>query len=216
MQKAIMGRKLGMTQIFNENGKVVPITVVEAGPCVVVQKKTKEKDGYESVQLGFDNLKVKQVNKPLAGHFKKAGAAPKRKLKEFRLKDCDAYNLGDIIKADIFKVGEIVDVSGKGKGKGFAGTIKRYGNHLLKASHGTGPVRRQPGSMGGSSDPSRIFKGKKMAGRMGGKKVTVQSLEIVDVNAEKNIVAIKGSIPGPRGSIVTIIDSVKTIRKEEK
>ena len=205
-----------MTQLFNEKGDVVAVTVVEAGPCVVVQKKTKEKDGYESVQIGFDNLKATRVNKPMSGHFKKANAAPKRFLKEFRLEDCSGYNNGDIIKADIFSVGEKVDVSAKGKGKGFAGTIKRHGAHLLKKSHGTGPVRRQPGSMSGASDPSRIFKGKKMPGRMGGKKVTVQSLELIKIDAEKNLIVVKGAIPGPRGAYVSIINSVKTAGKEEK
>lgn len=216
MKKAIIGRKLGMTQVFDEKGNVVPVTVLELGPCVVVQRKTIETDGYDSIQIGFDNLKPTKVNKPMTGHFKKAGAAPKRKLKEFRLEDCSSYNPGDIIKADIFSVGEKVDVSANGKGKGFAGTIKRYGNHLLKKSHGTGPVRRHAGSMSGASDPSRILKGKKMPGRMGGKKVTVQGLLIVSVDAEKNIVAIKGAVPGPKGGYVTIIDSVKTVRKEEK
>ncbi len=216
MKKGIIGRKLGMTQLFSENGDVFAVTVVEAGPCVVVQKKTKEKDGYESVQIGFDNLKATRVNKPIGGHFKKANAAPKKFLKEFRLEDCSKYNPGDIIKADIFSVGEKVDVSAKGKGKGFAGTIKRHGAHLLKKSHGTGPVRRQPGSMSGASDPSRIFKGKKMPGRMGGKKVTVQSLKVVKIDAEKNLIVVKGAIPGPKGAYVSIINSVKTVGKEEK
>lgn len=216
MKKGIIGRKLGMTQLFSENGDVFAVTVVEAGPCVVVQKKTKEKDGYESVQIGFDNLKATRVNKPIAGHFKKADAAPKKFLKEFRLEDCSKYNPGDIIKADIFSVGEKVDVSAKGKGKGFAGTIKRHGAHLLKKSHGTGPVRRQPGSMSGASDPSRIFKGKKMPGRMGGKNVTIQNLELIKIDSEKNLIAVKGAIPGPKGAYVSIINSVKTVGKEEK
>lgn len=205
-----------MTQLFSENGDVFAVTVVEAGPCVVVQKKTKEKDGYESVQIGFDNLKATRVNKPIAGHFKKADAAPKKFLKEFRLEDCSKYNPGDIIKADIFSVGEKVDVSAKGKGKGFAGTIKRHGAHLLKKSHGTGPVRRQPGSMSGASDPSRIFKGKKMPGRMGGKNVTIQNLELIKIDSEKNLITVKGAIPGPKGAYVSIINSVKTVGKEEK
>ena len=216
MKKGIIGRKLGMTQLFSENGDVFAVTVVEAGPCVVVQKKTKEKDGYESVQIGFDNLKATRVNKPIAGHFKKADAAPKKFLKEFRLEDCSKYNPGDIIKADIFSVGEKVDVSAKGKGKGFAGTIKRHGAHLLKKSHGTGPVRRQPGSMSGASDPSRIFKGKKMPGRMGGKNVTIQNLELIKIDSEKNLITVKGAIPGPKGAYVSIINSVKTVGKEEK
>lgn len=218
MKKAIIGKKLGMTQLFDDSGSVIPVTIVEAGPCVVVQKKTKEKEGYDSIQIGFDNIKPTKINKPMQGHFKKANAAPKRKLKEFRLNDCSAYNPGDIIKADIFSVGEDVDVSANGKGKGFAGTIKRHGGHLLKGSHGTGPVRRHAGSMSGASDPSRIYKGKKMPGRMGGKKVTVQNLKLIKIDAEKNLIAIKGAIPGPNGSFVSIIDSVKTIKtkKEEK
>ena len=216
MKKGIIGRKLGMTQLFNENGDVLAVSVVEAGPCVVVQKKTKEKDGYESIQVGFENLKATRVNKPIGGHFKKANAAPKKFLKELRLEDCSKYNPGDIIKADVFSVGEKVDVTAKSKGKGFAGTIKRHGAHLLKKSHGTGPVRRQPGSMSGASDPSRIFKGKKMPGRMGGTRVTVQSLEIVKVNAEKNLIIVKGAIPGPKGAYVMVANSVKTVGKEEK
>ena len=216
MNKGILGKKLGMTQVFDESGAAIAVTVVEAGPCVVVQKKTKETDGYDSIQLGFDNSKPKSVNKPLQGHFKKWNAAAKKKIKEFKLKDCSGYNPGDVIKADIFSVGEFVDVSGNGKGKGFTGPIKRYGNHLLKASHGTGPVRRQAGSMSGASDPSRIFKGKKMAGRMGGKKVTVQSLRLVKVDAENNIMAIKGSVPGPKGCYLTITNSVRKPGKEEK
>ncbi len=216
MNKGILGRKLGMTQIFDDGGAVVPVTVIEVGPCVVVQKKTKEVDGYDSIQLGFDDAKPKRVNKPLQGHFKKWNAALKKKLKEFRLDDCSSYNPGDIVKADIFSVGDFVDVSGTGKGKGFTGTIKRFGNHLLKASHGTGPVRRQAGSMSGASDPSRIYKGKKMAGRMGGKRVTVQSLKLVVVDAEKNIIAVKGAVPGPKGGYVSISNSVKNVGKGEK
>lgn len=209
MEKGIIGKKIGMTQIFDENGKVLPVTVIEAGPCVVVQKKTIENDGYESIQFGFGDLKPNRVNKPQSGHFKKADAAPKRTLKEFRLKDCSALNLGDIIKADIFSSGDIVDISGISKGKGFAGTIKRYGNHTLKASHGTGPVARHAGSMAGASDPSRIPKGKKMPGHMGAEKVTIQNLTIVKVDAENNLVAVKGAVPGPKGGIVTITSSVK-------
>ena len=215
MIKGIIGRKLGMTQVFDEAGVIVPVTVVKAGPCVVVQKKTKENDGYDSIQVGFGYVKPTRVNKPMTGHFKKSGAAPTKILKEFRLEDCSAYNPGDIIKVDIFSVGEKIDASSNGKGKGFAGTIKRYGNHMLKKSHGTGPVRRQAGSMSGASDPSRIYKGKKMAGRMGGKKVTVQNLEVINVDVEKNIIVIKGAVPGPKGACVKLTDSVKTVRKEE-
>lgn len=209
MKKGIIGKKIGMTQIFDESGKVIPVTVIEAGPCVVVQKKTIENDGYEAVQIGFGDLKPHNVNKPKAGHFAKADAAPKRVLQEYRLEDIEAYNLGDIIKADLFAEGDIVDVSGTSKGKGFAGTVKRYGNHTLKASHGTGPVARHAGSMAGASDPSRIPKGKKMPGHMGAEKVTVQNLEVVKVDTENNLIAVKGAIPGPKGGIVSVINSVK-------
>lgn len=207
MKKGIIGRKIGMTQIFGEAGKVIPVTVIEAGPCVVVQKKTIENDGYQAVQLGFGDMK--KVNKPIAGHFKKADAAPKRVLKEFRLDDIDALNLGDLIKADTFEAGEIVDVSGTSKGKGFAGSIKRHNNARLKETHGTGPVHRHAGSMGACSSPSRIFKGKGMPGHMGAEKVTVQNLEVVKVDAENNLIAIKGAIPGPKGGFVTVVPSVK-------
>lgn len=209
MKKGIIGKKIGMTQIFDEHGKVVPVTVVEAGPCVVVQKKTLDNDGYEAVQIGFGDLKPKKVNKPQSGHFKKADAAPKRTLREFRFDDCSAYNLGDIIKADVFEVGDFIDVCGTSKGKGFAGTIKRYGNHTLKASHGTGPVARHAGSMAGASDPSRIPKGKKMPGHMGAERVTIQNLVIAKIDAENNLIAIKGAIPGPKGGVVTITSSIK-------
>ena len=209
MKKAIIGKKIGMTQIFEESGKVIPVTVVEAGPCVVVQKKTIENDGYESVQLGFGDVKANKVIKPLAGHFKKHNVAPKKTLKEFRLADINVYNDGDIVKADTFEVGNMVDVSGISKGKGFAGTIKRYNGHRLKETHGTGPVHRHAGSMGACSDPSRIYKGKKMPGHMGNEKVTIQNLEIVKIDVENNLIAIKGAIPGPKGGVVTIVDSVK-------
>lgn len=209
MKKAIIGKKLGMTQIFDEKGKVIPVTVIQAGPCVVSQKKTQEIDGYQALQVGFEDLKPHKVNKPKAGHFKKANAAPKRYIREFRLENTDEYNPGDLIKADIFQPGDIVDVSGTSKGKGYAGTIKRYGNHTLKKTHGTGPVRRQPGSMGAASDPSKIPKGKKMPGHMGDEKVTVQNLVITKVDAENNLLAVRGAIPGARGGIVTVVSSVK-------
>lgn len=209
MKKGIVGKKIGMTQIFDDNGKVIPVTVVEAGPCVVVQKKTTENDGYSAVQLGFGEISVKNVNKPQKGHFAKADAAAKRVLKEFGFDDMDAYNLGDIIKADTFEAGDIVDVCGTSKGKGFAGTIKRYNNRSLKATHGTGPVARHAGSMGAGSDPSRIMKGKKMPGHLGAETVTVQNLEVVKVDAENNLIALKGAIPGPKGGIVTIKSAVK-------
>ncbi len=209
MKKGIIGKKIGMTQIFDETGKVIPVTVVEAGPCVVVQKKTVENDGYEAVQLGFGDIRAKRVNKPLAGHFKKADVALKRTLREFRLDDISAVNVGDIVKADAFEVGEIVDVCGTSKGKGFAGTIKRWNNSRLKETHGTGPVHRHAGSMGACSSPSRIFKGKGMPGHLGAERVTIQNLEIVKIDAENNLIAIKGAIPGPKNGTVTIVDRVK-------
>ena len=209
MQKGIIGKKIGMTQIFDESGKVIPVTVVEAGPCVVVQKKTVENDGYAALQLGYGDVKVQRMNKPLKGHFEKADVACKKNLKEFRLDDCDALNVGDIVKAVTFAVGDAVDVVGTSKGKGFAGAIKRHNQHRLKETHGTGPVHRQAGSMGACSSPSRIYKGKGMAGHMGAEQVTVQNLEIVKVDTENNLIAIKGAIPGPKGGIVYIVDSVK-------
>ena len=209
MQKGIIGKKIGMTQIFDEAGKVIPVTVVEAGPCVVVQKKTVENDGYAALQLGYGDEKVQRVNKPMKGHFDKADVACKKNLKEFRLDDCDALNVGDIVKADTFAVGDAIDVIGTSKGKGFAGAIKRHNQHRLKETHGTGPVHRQAGSMGACSSPSRIYKGKGMAGHMGAEQVTVQNLEIVKIDAENNLIAIKGAVPGPKGGIVYIVDSVK-------
>lgn len=197
MQKGLIGKKIGMTQLFDESGKVIPVTVVEAGPCVVVQKKTTENDGYEAVQVGFGDVKVQRVNKPQAGHFKKADVAPKKVLKEFRLADTSALNVGDILKADVFAVGDRVDVVGTSKGKGTAGAIKRWNFSRLKESHGTGPVARHAGSLGACSDPSRVYKGKKLAGHLGAERVTVQNLDIVKVDAENNLIAIKGAIPGP-------------------
>ena len=209
MQKAIIGKKVGMTQIFDEKGNVVPVTVVEAGPCVVTQKKTVENDGYEALQVGFGDQKPQRVSKPLTGHFKKAGAAPKKTIKEFRLADCSAYNVGDLIKADVFEAGDKVDVTGTSKGKGYAGVIKRWNYHRLKETHGTGPVARHGGSNGAISDPSRVFPGLKMPGHLGAEKVTVQNLAVVKVDAENNLIAVKGAIPGPNGGIVVIRDSVK-------
>lgn len=209
MTKAIIGKKIGMTQIFDEAGKVIPVTVIEAGPCVVVQKKTVENDGYAALQLGYGDVKVQRVNKPMKGHFDKADVACKKTLKEFRLDDCDALNVGDIVKADTFAVGDSIDVIGTSKGKGFQGAIKRHNQHRLKETHGTGPVHRQAGSMGACSSPSRIYKGKGMAGHMGAEQVTVQNLEVVKIDAENNLIAIKGAVPGPKGGIVYIVDSVK-------
>lgn len=209
MKKGLVGKKLGMTQLFDQNGNVVPVTVVEVGPCVVTQKKTMEKDGYEAVQVGFGDLKANKVKKPMKGHFAKGDVAPKRVLREFRLEDCDALNVGDVLKADIFAEGDRIDVSGTSKGKGYAGVIKRWNFSRLKMSHGTGPVARHGGSMGACSSPSRVWKGKKMAGHLGAERVTVQNLDVVKVDAENNIIAVKGAIPGPKGGIVVIADSVK-------
>ena len=209
MQKCIVGKKIGMTQIFDENGKMIPVTVVEAGPCVVVQKKTVENDGYEAVQIGYGDCSEKALSKPEKGHFAKAGTALKRHLREFRLDDCSALNVGDIIKADTFAAGDAVDVVGTSKGKGYAGTIKRFGNHRLKETHGSGPVGRHAGSNGSTSSPSRVFKGKGLPGHMGDERVTVQNLAVVKVDAENNLIAIKGAIPGAKGGLVCITDSVK-------
>lgn len=212
MQKGIIGKKLGMTQLFDENGKVVPVTVIEAGPCTVVQKKTVESDGYQAVQLGFGEVSAKRVNKPAKGHFAKADVAPKKTLREFRLADISAMNVGDILKADVFAAGDHIDVVGVSKGKGYAGTIKRWNGHRLRESHGTGPVARHAGSMGSigaCSTPSRVFKGKKLPGHLGAERVTIQNLTVVKVDAENNLIAIKGAVPGPKGAVVCISDSVK-------
>ena len=209
MQKGIIGKKMGMTQIFDENGKVVPVTVVEAGPCTVVQKKTVESDGYVAVQLGYGDISAKKVSKPAKGHVDKADVAPKRTLREFRLDDISAMNVGDILKADVFAVGDRIDVVGTSKGKGYAGAIKRWNQHRLRESHGTGPVARHAGSMGSCSTPSRVFKGKRLPGHLGAERVTIQNLKVVKVDAENNLIAIKGAIPGPKGSVVCISDSVK-------
>ena len=209
MKKGLIGKKLGMTQLFDENGNVIPVTVVEAGPCVVSQKKTVDNDGYNAVQIGYEDLKASKVTKPLKGHFAKADVAPKKHLRELRLDDCDSVNVGDILKADVFAVGDAVDVCGTSKGKGYAGVIKRHNFSRLKMSHGTGPVARHGGSIGACSSPSRVFKGRKMAGHLGTDRVTVQNLDIVKIDAENNIIAIKGAIPGPKGGVVVITDSVK-------
>ena len=209
MKKAIIGKKVGMTQIFDENGKVIPVTVVEVGPCVVSQKKTVETDGYNAVQIGFGDVRPKLVNKPMKGHFDKSDVAPKKVLKECRFDDISSYNVGDIIKADIFENGEKVDVIGTSKGKGYAGVIKRWNFRRLKETHGTGPTVRKGGSIGACSDPSRVFKGKKMAGHLGAERVTVQNLKIAKIDSENNLIAIKGAVPGPNGGIVLIRDSVK-------
>ena len=209
MQKGLIGKKIGMTQFFDEKGNVIPVTVLEVGPCAVVQKKTEEKDGYNALQLGYGDMKVARVNKPMKGHFAKADVAPKKVLKEFRFDDTDSLNVGDIVKADVFAAGEKVDVCGTGKGKGYAGAIKRWNFGRLKETHGSGPVVRHQGSMGACSDPSRVFKGKKMAGHLGSEKVTIQNLDVVKVDAENNLIAVKGAVPGVRGGIVVITNAVK-------
>ena len=208
MKKGIIGKKLGMTQIFDEHGNVIPVTVIEAGPCTVVQKKTVETDGYAAVQLGFEDVSEKHVTKPEAGHFKKNGVSAKRHLKEFRLESAADMNPGDVVAADTFAAGDKVDITGITKGRGYTGAIKRWNLHMLGKTHGIGPIHRQSGSMG-VIDPARIFKNKKMAGQYGNEQVTVLNLEVVKVDAEKNLIAVKGAIPGARGGIVFLRDSVK-------
>ena len=209
MKKAIIGKKVGMTQIFDESGKVIPVTVVEAGPCVVTQKKTIETDGYEAVQLGFEDVKESKLSKPEAGHLKKAGVEAKKHLKEFRLEDCSALNVGDVVKADTFAAGDWIDVTGITKGHGYQGVIKRHGAHRTDMTHGGGPVHRHAGSMGASSHQSRIFPGKIGAGQMGNEQVTIENLEVVKVDAELNMIVIRGAIPGPKGGLVYIRNTVK-------
>ena len=209
MKKGLIGKKIGMTQIFDEKGNVIPVTVIEAGPCAVVQKKTTENDGYKAVQMGYGDLKAQRVNKPMKGHFAKGDVAPKKVLKEFRFDDIDSLNVGDIVKADVFEAGEKVDVIGTSKGKGTAGAIKRWNFSRLKESHGTGPVARHAGSLGACSDPSRVYKGKRLAGHLGAERVTIQNLTVAKVDAENNLIAIKGAVPGPKGGIVVIADAKK-------
>ena len=209
MKKGIIGKKIGMTQIFDEIGNVIPVTVIEAGPCVVTQKKTTENDGYEAVQLGFIDAKEKQLSKPAKGHFAKANVAAKKHLKEFRLEDCSALNVGDAITAETFAAGEKVDVTGITKGHGYTGAIKRWNHHMLCATHGVGPIHREVGSMGANSTPSRVYKNKKMAGQYGHEQVTILNLKVVKIDSEKNLIAIKGAVPGAKDGIVFIRDSVK-------
>ena len=208
MKKALLGKKLGMTQIFDEQGKVIPVTVIEAGPCTVVQIKTKDADGYEAVQLGFGEVKANKVIKPKAGHFKKANVEPKKHLREFRLEEI-SYNVGDELKADVFTAGEFVDITGTTKGKGFQGVIKRHGQSRGPMGHGS-MYHRRPGSMGPTSTPGRVFKGKKLPGHMGMQTVTIQKLEVVNVDLDKNVILVKGSVPGNKGAILKIKDSVKS------
>ena len=208
MKKGIIGKKLGMTQIFDEKGNVIPVTLIEAGPCVVAQKKTVENDGYAAIQLAYKDAKKKHLTKAEAGHFEKAGVALKRHLKEFRLEDTSAYETGSVVTVDTFAAGEKVDITGITKGRGYTGAIKRWNLHKLRMTHGVGPVHRQSGSMG-VIDPARIFKNKKMAGQYGNEQVTIQNLHVVKIDAEKNLIAVKGAVPGSKGGIVFIRDSVK-------
>ena len=209
MNKAIIGRKLGMTQIFSPDGKVIPVTVIEAGPCPVVQVKTVDRDGYSAVKLGFKKVSEKELNKPNLGQFKKVGIEPHKYLKEFRLDNAETYEVGKVVNCDTFAEGERVDIVGITKGHGFTGVIKRWNQHRLKETHGVGPVHREVGSMGANSSPSRVFKNKHMPGQYGYERVTIQNLEIVKVDAARNALLIKGAIPGPKGGIVAVTDSVK-------
>lgn len=209
MKKGIIGKKIGMTQVFDEIGNAIPVTVIEAGPCVVAQKKTAENDGYDAIQLGFMDVKEKHLNKPEIGHFTKAGVVTKKHLKEFRLDDCSGINVGDVISVDTFAAGEKVDVTGITKGHGYTGSIKRWNHHTLCSTHGVGPIHREVGSMGANSSPSRVFKNKKMAGQWGNDQVTVLNLKVIKIDAEKNLIAIKGAVPGAKDGIVFIRDSVK-------
>ena len=209
MQKGIVGKKLGMTQLFDANGNVVPVTVIEAGPCAVSQKKTAENDGYEAIQIGFGDLKASKVTKPMKGHFAKGDVAPKKVLRELRLDDCSAYSVGDVVSVETFAVGDKVDVTGTTKGHGYTGVIKRWNHHRLKMTHGVGPVHREVGSMGANSSPSRVFKNKKMAGQYGHEQVTILNLNVVKIDKENNLIAIRGAVPGVKGGIVFIRDSIK-------
>ena len=209
MKKGIIGKKLCMTQIFDEKGNVVPVTLIEAGPCAVAQKKTVENDGYDAIQLAFAEAKEKHLTKAELGHFKKAGISPKRHLKEFRLEDCSSYEVGAVVSVDTFAAGDKVDITGTTKGRGFTGCVKRWGHTILRMTHGTGPIHRQCGSMGPISDPSRVYKNKKMAGQYGNEQVTILNLVAVKIDAEKNLIAVKGAVPGAKGGIVFIRDSVK-------
>ena len=211
MEKAIIGKKVGMSQIFDTDGKVIPVTVIEAGPCVVVQKKTVEKDGYAAVQLGYEDVPERKLSKPEMGHLNKAGVSPKKHLKEFKLSKAAEMNVGDVVKADTFAVGDHVDVTGITKGHGYQGVVKRHGAATLKHTHGTGPVGRHQGSLGSGTDPSRIFKGMMMPGHMGVDQVTIMNLDVVKVDAELNMIVVRGAIPGPKGGLVTIRNTAKTI-----
>ena len=214
MEKAIIGKKAGMTQIFDDAGRVIPVTIIQAGPCTVVQKKTEEKDGYNAVQLGFEDVPERKLTKPEMGHLKKAGVSPKKVLKEFRLDNCDALNVGDQVNADVFAPGDRVDVTGVSKGKGYQGVIKRHGAARLKESHGSGPVHRHAGSMGSGTDPSRIFKGKIGAGHMGHEQVTVLNLDVIQVDTELGVIAVRGAVPGPKNGVVYLRNSVINVKEK--
>ena len=209
MNKGLIGKKIGMTQIFDEKGNVIPVTVIECGPCVVAQKKTAENDGYDAIQLGFMDAKAKHMTKAEQGHFEKNGLQLKKHLKEFRYEDCSKYNVGDVITVDTFAAGEKVDITGMTKGHGYSGVVKRWNCHKLRMTHGVGPVHRQPGSMCANSSPSRIFKNKKMAGQYGNEQVTVQNLKVVKIDSENNLIAVKGAVPGAKNGIVFVRNSVK-------
>lgn len=212
MKKGLIGKKIGMTQVFDENGNAIPVTVIQAGPCTVIQKKTAENDGYDAVKLGFETVpekKANKVSKPVAGQYKKAGVDLLKYMREFRLEDCSALNVGDVIDVSTFAPGESVDVTGTTKGHGYSGAVKRWGNHILRMTHGTGPIHREVGSMGSTSSPSRVYKNKKMAGQYGNEKVTVLNLDVVKVDTEHSLIAVKGAVPGARNGIVVIRDSVK-------
>ena len=209
MKKCMIAKKLGMTQIFTPEGKVIPVTVLEAGPCVVTQKKTQQKEGYDAVQLGYGDVSLNKLNKPDRGLFEKTNLGGKKHLKEFRLKDCESLSVGDVLRAESFEIGDIIDVSGVSKGKGYAGPIKRWNSSRLKMTHGTGPVHRHGGSLGACSSPSKVMKGKKMAGHLGAERVTVQNLKVVEVDSQNNLLLVRGAVPGIRGGIIYIRDSVK-------
>jgi len=215
MEKAIIGKKVGMTQVFDDAGRAIPVTVIQAGPCTVVQKKTAEKDGYEAIQLGFETVPERKLTKPELGHQKKAGLSEfKRVLKEFPLDDCSKYEVGDELTAEVFAEGDRVDVTGISKGHGYQGVIKRHGAHRLKETHGSGPVHRHAGSMGSGTDPSRIFKGKIGAGQMGNEQVTVLNLDVIKVDTELGVIAVRGAIPGPKGGVVYLHNSVINVKEK--
>ena len=215
MEKAIIGKKIGMTQIFDEAGRVVPVTLIQAGPCTVVQKKTAEKDGYEAIQLGYQEIPERKLTKPELGHQKKAGLTEyKRVLKEFPLKDCSKYEVGDVLTANVFAAGDYVDVTGTSKGHGFQGVVKRHGAAVKRNTHGGGPVHRHQGSLGSGTDPSRIFKGRDGAGHMGAEQVTVLNLDVIKVDAELNVIAVRGAIPGAKGSVVYVRSSVINVKEK--